>query len=102
MLRFEPRLGVLVLSVPSDQVPLWVLKFLEIAKIRSIKLAKLKIPPGVNIWTFLALNRSFCRLVFEGFWGLGVGCGLWTCKRNSLLYTSLWKEEEVGFESTLS
>ena len=32
--------------------------------------------------------------------GVGVGGGLWTSKSNSLLYTSLGKEEEVlnGFE----
>ena len=67
---------------------------------------KLKILPGVIIWTFLAPNWSFflyacVRGVF------GVGGKEWALdeeKRNSYLYTSLGRRKKLGMaiELTLS
>ena len=61
----------------------------------------MKILPEVIIWTFLAPNWSF--FLYACFRGVfGVGGKEWALdeeKRNSYLYTSLWKEEEVGFDN---
>ena len=74
-----------------------MLNFLEMVKIGSSELAKIESSSWSELFGhfWLPIGPCSCRLVLEGFRGLGVGGGLWTSRSNSLLYTSHWKEEEV-------